>query len=519
MNQRSQTQPLRPTSRRAQLHAEKHRLSARAPHCVLRLGTQLSAALLLAGVASACNFAEFDEFRADAPIRTYDAPKGYRKTDYGNTMSAFRTGPDDARSVVAASAGRDSPVVFERMWNGNKITDSTFIRCKRPSDCKDGDGVGGALIAFPYWARDTQQEESGCIFAPGQPKAYVFCDSDTNANQSFELDVGDIHGDGNAAFFSGAGLPDKHPLGVVILGAYSVSNREAGRVSNGRVFVQPDFQPPGAPSDDDEVPVLEELKLSNPESGDLFADEDSPGDLGAAIAVSALANGELVLAVAQPSQQRVIVALQPESSDAPTTRACINTPDPGVKGFGKRLALGDINDDGMPEIFVGTEAANSAERVWMYRGAALPEEEAGVCPEWGAEPIEVTCRGDARGVRCDDSGFGAALAVGDVDGDGFNDLLVGAPNAKVGSAAEAGAVWLIPGGKDSPRDGGLDFDRITSLYANKKARAHLGSSVAALRTRDRDEPVAGAPGEQRVYTFMCSSLEDDQKGRDLCLPK
>lgn len=500
MTQRSQTQPLRP--------------------CAGRLVRgRLRATLLLAGLASACNFTEFDDFTEDAPIRTYEAPKGYRKKDYGNTLSAFRTGPGDVRSVVAASAGRDSPVVFERMWNGSKITDATFTRCKRASDCKDGDGVGGALIAFPYWARDTQQEESGCIFAPGQPKTYVFCDSDTNANQSFELDVGNIHGDGNAAYFSGAGLPDKHPLGVVILGAYSVSNREAGRVANGRVFVQPDFQPPGAPSDDDEVPVLEELRLTNPESGDLFADEANPGDLGAAIALSELESGELLLAVAQPSRQRVIVALQPSSTDAPTTRACINAPDSGVKGFGKRLAVGDINKDGVPEIFVGTEATDSAERVWMYRGVGLPDEQTGVCPEWSAEPIEVTCPGDTRGVRCDDSAFGAALALGDIDGDGYNDLLVGAPNAKVDSASEAGAVWLIPGSKDSADDGGLDFDRTTSLYANKKARAHLGSSVAALRTKNRDEPVAGAPGEQRVYTFMCSDLESNQSNRSLCLPK
>ena len=59
----------------------------------------------------------------------------------------------------------------------------------------------------------------------------------------------------------------------------------------------------------------------------------------------------------------------------------------------------------------------------------------------------------------------------------------------------------------------------SAAVAREKASARVGTSVAALHTRDRDEPVAGAPGEQRVYTFMCSDLEADVAKQTLCLPK
>lgn len=476
----------------------------------------LSTATLLG--ATGCNFTEFDKYEEEAPIRVYDAPENYpRAGGYGSVVTSFQTG-EAPRSVVVASGGRDSPVVFERMWTGRGLDDASFIRCKRKEDCKDGLGVGGALISFPSWALGTPQEESGCIFSPGQPKAYVFCDSNTNANQSFELDVGDIGANGKVVQFSGAGLPPRHPLGVALFGAYAVSIR-SGEPSDGRIFAQPDFQPPGAPSDDDVVPPAEELRLMDPETGELFADDAAAGDLGYALSLAQDENGDLLIAVSQPSRKRVIVASY--ANRALVTRACLESPDDSVEGFGKSLVVGDVNNDGQPEVIVGTDAVASAERVWLYQGAGLPAEDPSAtrCASWRNSPVEITCIEGIQDVTCGDSAFGAALALGDVDGDGIKDLLVGAPNAKVGSAVQAGAVWLFPGGEDSARSGGLDLERATNLFANNKARAHLGAALATLRTKQRDEPVAGAPGEARLYTFMCSALEEDVANQRLCLPK
>ncbi len=88
-----------------------------------------------------------------------------------------------------------------------------------------------------------------------------------------------------------------------------------------------------------------------------------------------------------------------------------------------------------PDLFVGIDPLDGSngdlQRVWMYPGTGLPafDESSRVCPLWGEKPVQVGCIDGVRGVKCEASGFGASLAVGDADGDGFGDLLAGAPEA------------------------------------------------------------------------------------------
>jgi hypothetical protein len=480
-----------------------------------------SALLCTLAASASCNWTEFDTYEKDAPIRVHDTPTNYRKAGYGGVLTAFSTDHSGTRSLAVASAGPDSPVVFTRLWNGKSLIEDTFTRCKQKEDCDEGVGVGSALIPFPHWALGTVQQLDGCVFSPGLGKAYVFCDSNTNANQSFDLELGDIVDDGNLAGFSGAGLPSSHPLGVFLFAAYQISSR-TDELSRGRVFYQLDFQPEGQPSQNDKVPPPEEFPLRDPVTGDLFADDPEAGDLGFAMAATPGEGETLMIAVGQPSRGRVIVALYDDATSGGidnklTTVACIDNPGAGGR-FGARIAMADINGDGWPEIAIGSEAADSSEAVYLYRGEAVPTPPPAECPAWPTQHLEVTCSEGVREVGCANSAFGAALAFGDVNGDGASDLLVGAPRAEVSGKSEAGAVWLFAGnaGRRGPL---LDLDGATPLHADNKERAHLGSSVAAVRTADRDEPVAGAPDEDRLFTFMCSELEDDVSGNTLCLPK
>jgi hypothetical protein len=491
------------------------------------LYVSLVAALALE--ASACNWKTFEDLEQEASVRAFEAPGNYRRTGFGAVVTTFHGEVGEKRvSRLFASAGADSPLVLMRVWDGQKLSSASTVRCKKKEDCDKGVGAGGVLIPFETWAPGTAQEHHGCVYTPGDPNAYVFCETNAGAQPTFDIGLPkEVKPDASRLVFSGAPLPPEHPLGIALVGIYARSDRTR-EAAHGALYAQPNLLP------GQELPdALLRLRLLDPRTGEEFAAAEDAGDLGFAVAAQESADGELVIAVSQPSHNRVIVAtFDPRLEDDPAiedgkaqlqaklrTRACLKSEAPELVGVGKRLAMGDIDGDGAPEIFVGIDPLDGGngdeQRVWMYPGSGLPafDPDADACPQWDAKPVQVGCRDGVRGVACLGTGFGAALSVGDVDGDGFGDLIVGAPRADVQGVKEAGVVWVIPGS-----EGGLDVERMTNLYAASfEEKGHVGSSVAALRTDGRDEPVAGAPGSETVYLFMCSTLETGVS--TLCLPK
>jgi hypothetical protein len=111
--------------------------------------------------------------------------------------------------------------------------------------------------------------------------------------------------------------------------------------------------------------------------------------------------------------------------------------------FGAALAsAGDINRDGLSELLVGAPkhdvggATGQAGRAFLYRGTAGGT---------GVSLVPWTAEGDEAG-----AGFGTAVAgAGDLNGDGFADLVVGAP-LKDGGGANSGRLYVFLGGAGGP---------------------------------------------------------------------
>jgi hypothetical protein len=123
----------------------------------------------------------------------------------------------------------------------------------------------------------------------------------------------------------------------------------------------------------------------------------------------------------------------------------------GGDGFGQTLACGDFDGNGSDDLAIGvpdedigtTPDPNAAE---VFNGGAVqiiygsPSGLIATGNQWWSQGWF----GLAGQVEFDDR-FGAALAAGDFDGDGTDDLAVGVPDEDIGAIVDAGGVQVIYG--------------------------------------------------------------------------
>jgi hypothetical protein len=157
--------------------------------------------------------------------------------------------------------------------------------------------------------------------------------------------------------------------------------------------------------------------------------------------------------------------------------------------LGAAIATGDFDGDGFDDVALGAPGEAPGESpasgaVFVFKGG-----ETGLRPDIAL---------DQSGLGYNEEGdrFGASLVAGDFDGDGFDDLAVGAPGEAPGDSPRSGAVFVFLGSASG-------LMRHTSL---DQAQAGLGANESgdrfgeALSAGDFDgdghsDLAVGAPGE------------------------
>ncbi len=157
--------------------------------------------------------------------------------------------------------------------------------------------------------------------------------------------------------------------------------------------------------------------------------------------------------------------------------------------------LGDVNNDGFDDVIVGAASFNSAQgKVYIYYGGKSMDNIA-----------DVTITGETTFIYFGNSVSGA----GDVNNDGYDDIIVGAYNYTYNYNPKQGRAYIYYGGSN------MD-NKVDVTFTGEGTNNYFGSSVSDLGDVNNDgfdDVIVGAYGfnsqQGRAYVFLGDSKMDN----------
>ncbi|MFC7217368.1 N-acetylmuramoyl-L-alanine amidase [Streptomyces polyrhachis] len=164
---------------------------------------------------------------------------------------------------------------------------------------------------------------------------------------------------------------------------------------------------------------------------------------------------------------------------------------------GRSLAAGDVNGDLIDDLVVGQpygseSAGNTGGQITTLQGAT---------GGWTSTTVKKVLHQDSTGVAGgSESGdaFGQSVSVNDVNGDGYGDVLVGAPREDLSAKTDAGMAWLLKGASTGLTPTGWTWTQDSSgIAGGAESGDRLGSTavLADLSGYGRADLAIGVDGE------------------------
>jgi hypothetical protein len=189
-----------------------------------------------------------------------------------------------------------------------------------------------------------------------------------------------------------------------------------------------------------------------------------------------------------------------------TVAGCIQ----GADQFGRLLATGDFDGDNVDDLAVA-----DAQQVVLLNGSSImtaTQNSTDGCTSLDALTLigKAQCSQVPDLDGCAGVPYAAALATGNLDGAGPDELIVGAPNTSVRGEAAAGAAFIYTWSNST-------VQIAQGLYVSTATSGNLlGTSLAVAHVSDIDTVMAGAPGDNAVMAFYCNSLMPAQTKSARC---
>ena len=149
----------------------------------------------------------------------------------------------------------------------------------------------------------------------------------------------------------------------------------------------------------------------------------------------------------------------------------LNGIDAGDRSGGSVSSAGDVNGDGYDDLIIGAFVAGrngdrSGETYVVYGGASAP----GTDGVLDLSDLDGTNGFILNGIDIFDRSGNSVSSAGDVNGDGYDDLIIGARRADPNGDSDAGETYLVYGGASAPGTGGVldlsDLDGTNGFILN-----------------------------------------------------